>query len=392
LESDKDWGVKTEMTIKIGIVGARGLSTLAGFNSIAETEVVALCDLDEKLLDEQASLHNIEHKYRIYEDMLESDIDAVVVSSPMHLHVPQSIQAMEAGKDVLCEVTAGVTMDELWWLKEVVEQTGKVYMMAENYCYIPENQLILNMVKQGMFGDVYFGEGEYIHDVRSLALRKNRYNDTINPTWRKYWQLGKRGAFYPTHSLGPLMQWFEGDRIKSVASYGSGWHTDLRFRQEDTSITMCQMESGKLIKLRIDCISQRPHNMDYYTLQGTKGCFEAPRGLGDQHKIWLDSMGDEADHAKWRPLSDYLNYLPDRYKNATDIQKSSGHWGGDFFIVEDFVEAVKGLKKPAIDVYDACEWTAVALLSELSVMNGGRMMEMPNFRTSSSYADQIIKL
>ena len=35
----------------------------------------------------------------------------------------------------------------------------KVYMMAENYCYIPENQIIENMVRQGLFGEVYFGEG-----------------------------------------------------------------------------------------------------------------------------------------------------------------------------------------------------------------------------------------
>ncbi|WP_165352542.1 Gfo/Idh/MocA family protein [Bacillus infantis] len=379
------------MTIKVGIVGARGLSTLKGFKEIPDAEVVALCDLDEKFLDEQAARHDIDYKYRIYEDMLESDIDAVVIATPMQLHVPQAILALEAGKHVYSEVTAGVTIDELWWLKEVVEKSGKIYMLGENYCYIPQNQLILNMVKHGMFGEIYFGEGEYLHEARNLALKKTP-NGAESPTWRKYWQLGKRGTFYPTHSLGPLMQWFEGDRIKTVSSFGSGWHTDPRFRQEDTSVTICQLESGKLLKLRVDCISQRPHNMSYYTLQGTKGCFEAPRGLGDQHKLWLDSMGDEPDQYKWRPLSDYQEYLPERYKNATQEQKSAGHWGGDYFIVQDFVDAIKGVKKTPIDVYDACEWTAVGLLSELSIMNGGRTMDMPDFRNSSSYRDQIIKL
>jgi len=382
------------VTIKIGIVGARGLSTLSGFHALPDTEVVALCDLDEQYLRMQAEKHNIPNTYRIYEDMLQSDIDAVVVSTPMQLHVPQAIQALEHGKHVLCEVTAGVTIDELWWLKEAVETSGKVYMMAENYCYIPENQLILAMVEKGLFGKVYFGEGDYLHNIRDLAFQYNRSEATAGQqsgaTWRKYWQLGKRGTFYPTHSLGPIMQWFKGDRIRSVASFGSGWHTDPRFRQEDTSVTLCQMESGKLIKLRLDCISNRPHNMGYYALQGTKGSYEAPRGLGDQHKIYL-SAGDEG-HAEWQPLSDFYDLLPDRYKNVTEEQKSAGHWGGDFFIVEDFVEAIKGFQKPAIDVYDACEWTAVALLSELSVMNGGRTMDMPDFRNSLSFENQIIKL
>jgi len=383
------------MTIKVGIVGARGLSTLQGFQSIPDTEITALCDLDGDYVQEAAREHGIPRTYRIYEDMLESDIDAVVISTPMQLHVPQTIAALQAGKHVLCEVTAGVTMDELWWLKETVESSDKVYMMAENYCYIPEVQIITNMVKQGVFGEVYFGEGEYMHDVRSLAYQFNREDAAKRsaPTWRKYWQLGKRGNFYPTHSLGPVMNWFEGDRIKSVSCFGSGWHTDSRFRQEDTTITLCQMESGKLIKLRVDCISKRPLGINY-TLQGTKGCFEARSGVeGGQHLLWLESMGGDNEYErKWRPLSEFHEYLPARYKNATEEQKNARHWGGDYFIIEDFVNAIKGLEKPTIDVYDACEWTAVALLSELSVMNGGRTMDMPDFRKCGSYADQIIKL
>ncbi|WP_308637344.1 Gfo/Idh/MocA family oxidoreductase [Paenibacillus silvisoli] len=186
------------------------------------------------------------------------------------------------------------------------------------------------------------------------------------------------------------MQWFQGDRIKSVSCFGSGWHTDKRFKQEDTTVTMLRMASGKLIKLRLDVISKRPHNMSYYTLQGTKGCYEAPRGFGDDHKIWIEQA--EGEQPKWRPLSDFQAYMPERFQTITDEQKKAGHWGSDYFIAQDFVRAAKGELKSPIDVYDACEWTAVALLSELSVMNGGREMEMPDFRKQSTFGEQIIKL
>lgn len=377
-----------EGALRVGIVGVRGLSSLMGFNALPNVRVEALCDLDEDLLARESAKHGITHTYRVYEDMLASDINVVVVATPMQLHVQQAIQALEAGKHVLSEVTAGTTMDELWWLIEAARRSDRAYMMAENYLYIPENQLLNNMVRQGLFGEVYFGEGEYLHELKHM-----QYYPNGKTSWRKFWQLGKRGNFYPTHSLGPVMQWFPGDRIKTVSCFGTGWNTAPDIRQEDTTLTLCQMESGRLIKLRTDCVSERPHNLAFYSLQGTKGVYEAPRGLGDAHKVWLKGMDESTEKAKWRPLTDFYDaYMPERYKNATPEQKAAGHWGGDFFIIEDFVYAIRTGTRPPADLYDACEWTAVALLSELSVQNGGRAMEMPDFRNLSGMKEQVIKL
>lgn len=409
------------MTLKVGVAGARGLSMMLGFRSIEGVEVTALCELDEGLLQEGAAKLNIPHTYRVFEDMLDSDIDMVLIATPMQLHVQQTIQALEAGKHVLCEVTAGVTMDELWWLKEAVEKHNKVYMMAENCCYIPQNQLVKKFVEEGRFGEIYYAEGEYLHAFRHLAYGYNRRLPATDSeqrqrrmSWRHYWQLGKRGNFYPTHSLGPIMQWFKGDRIKSVACFGTGWHTAPELRQEDSSDTIVQLESGKLIRLRLDCISNRPSNT-YYSLQGTKGAFEAPRGLGDDYKIYFHTEGADMNQAKWQPMRDYYDELPQRYRDATEEQRAGGHWGEDvldfgaprkglesvregsstswgYFIVQDFVDAVRGGTPPPIDVYDACEWTAVGLLSELSVMNDGRPIDVPDFRRAATRRDQELKL
>jgi len=374
--------------IKIGIVGARGLSFMTGFQNIEGVKVEALCDLDEDLLRKQSQTYGIGKTFRVYDDMLECDIDAVVVATPMQFHVMHSIAALQAGKHVMSEVTAGVNMEELWWLVEEVEKSGKSYMFAENYCYIPQVQLIQSMVDKGLFGDLYYAEGEYLHELKNLSVYENG-----KVSWRSYWQLGRRGNFYPTHSLGPLMKWFKNERIESVTSFGTGWNTVPEFRQEDTSVTLCRTKSGKLIKLRLDCLSQRPHNLSYYTVQGTNGCYEAPRGMGDDHKIWFKGMDKDTDHARWRPLADfYDDHMPERYKNATKEQINAGHWGGDFFIVEDFINAIKNKTKPPIDIYDACEWTAVALLSELSIMNNNKQMQMPDFKAGHLKENQITKI
>ena len=86
--------------LKIGIAGGRGLSTLMGFKAMEGVEIAAMCDLDEDLLKAKSAEHSIPHTYRVFDDMLESDIDAVVIATPMQCHVPQAIAALEAGKHV----------------------------------------------------------------------------------------------------------------------------------------------------------------------------------------------------------------------------------------------------------------------------------------------------
>lgn len=379
--------------IKVGIVGARGLSVVGAMKAMPdEVKVVAMCDLDEGALQSAKEFITKDTEtadelqlYRIYEDMLEkADIDAVVISTPMQCHVPQAILALQAGKHVLCEVTAAVSMDELWWLIENVEKSGKIYMYAENYCYTPEVQLVRQMVKKGYFGEIYYGEGEYTHDCTEL---RNWHGKT---GWRSYWQMGTRGPFYPTHSLGPVMQCFDDDRIVSIAAFSSGNHNPYGLRNDDVNQVMCQLASGKLVKIRVDTISPRPHNMTYYQIQGTKGCYEAPRGLGDVAKVAVVTEDNPTGYTTWRPLSDFNDLLPDRYKSGEG--DNAGHGGGDFYIVKDFIDAIETGVQPELNVYKAAEWTSVALLSQLSVTNGGRTIEVPNFRANMPWEEKRIKL
>ncbi len=373
--------------IKIGIVGARGLSTVGAIKAMPDdAEIVAMCDLDEGALEAAKAAIGKEdlQLYRIYGDMLEkADIDAVIISTPMQCHVPQAIEALQAGKHVMCEVTAAVSMDELWWLIENVEKSGKIYMYAENYCYMPEVQLVRQLVKKGFFGEIYYGEGEYTHDCTSL---RNWHGKT---GWRSYWQMGTRGSFYPTHSLGPVMQCFDDDRIVSIASFSPGNHNPYGLRNDDLTQTLCQLASGKLVKIRVDTISPRPHAMAYYQIQGTKGCYESNR-LGGEPQIALDTDKERVGCTAWRSLWEYKEHLPDRYKSGEG--DSAGHGGGDYYIVKDFIDAIKTNTQPELNVYKAAEWTSVALLSQLSVTNNGKVLEVPNFRKNMTWEEKKIKI
>lgn len=383
------------MSIKLGIAGRRGLNYMAGFIDLPDVEVVSFCDMNQDVCDAAKKDFNIPNTFRIFEDMITTDIDAVFIATPMNFHTPQTLTALEAGKHVLCEVTLGVSMDELFWIKSAVERSDKVFMMCENYCYRPDVVLINKLIEEDYFGEIYYGEGEYIEDIRSWLTLPNGAR-----SWRQYWQVGKRGSFYPTHCVGPLMKWFKDDQIDEVTCYGVGPYVAPEFRQEDTTVTMLRLKSGKLIKVRVDVMSPRPNQNAYFQLQGTKGCIELPRGPLGQQGMHYAYFGDGSPKIsrglKWENLWDYSDLLPENYRNmpqgAKELAKNGDYntCGGDYYVVQDFIAAVKGEKPSPVDIYDACEWSAVALLSEFSVMNNARTMKMPDFRSDDF--ENIIKL
>ncbi|MCL1951841.1 MAG: hypothetical protein FWF60_03330, partial [Oscillospiraceae bacterium] len=83
---------------KIGIAGTRGRSTLLGFQCVENAAVTAVCDLDEDTLNAFGDEAGVppSGRFRVFEDMLAADIDAVVISTPMQCHVPQALSAMLA--------------------------------------------------------------------------------------------------------------------------------------------------------------------------------------------------------------------------------------------------------------------------------------------------------
>ncbi len=364
--------------LRIGIAGKRGLSCLSGLRAVAGVEVTAFCELNPQVLQEEATRHGIPRQFTHFEAMLEV-VDAVIVATPMPLHVPQSVLALQAGKHVLSEVTAAVSLEECWQLREAVLRSGKTYMLAENYCYFEPNVLIREMTRQGLFGEPYFGEGEYIHEVRAL-----HHNANGSPNWRAVWQVGVNGCTYGTHSLGPVMQWFQAanpdERIATVTCLGTGRHTDPEHPHDDTTLMLCQLQSGKLIKIRLDMLSNRPHLPNYYALQGTLGVYEAARFPGESGRVWLGENRPE-EHRAWKPLADFNHLLPAQWRERAQEATQSAHGGGDYHIGREFAESILTDSPPPIDIYDALEWTAAGLCSQLSIVSGGLPIPIPDFHS-----------
>lgn len=357
----------------IGIVGKRGAAFIAGFRSIPDIRVSALCEADPEILQTLAGRYGIPNRYSDLADLLDSDIDAIVVATPMNLHVPQAMMALGKGKHVLSEVTAAVSIEECPPLVQAVGQSGCVYMMAENYCYMKSNMLVRHLAREGLFGEIYYAEGAYIHDCHSI-----HYDAQGHPTWRTVWQVGKNGCTYGTHSLGPVLQWLD-ERVATVSCLGSGIHAEPHHKMEDTVTMLCKTEGGSLINIRVDMQSHRPHNMTHYVLQGTRGAYQSARRAGEPNLIWLE--GRSSGREVWDDLTAYeAEFLPEPWRSLGSEAVAAGHGGGDFFVARAFVQSILDGAPPPIDVYRALDFTVPGLVSEQSIAQGGLPLPIPDFR------------
>src|SRR5271168_854969 len=162
---------------RIGIIGTggRGTSLLENLLS-ADARVLALCDVVREKAEHAQSLvvkagqpapeiytagdHDFEKL------VARDDLDLVIIATPWDWHVEMAVAAMKQGKHAATEVPAAYTIEDCWKLVDTSEQTRRHCIMLENCCYGYNETLVLRMVHAGLFGDLLYGEGAYLHDLR----------------------------------------------------------------------------------------------------------------------------------------------------------------------------------------------------------------------------------
>jgi len=358
--------------VRFGVLGAgRGAGIARAMRYAPSAELIALCDMNEERLQRAAAETGVRQIYVRYEDLLASDVDAVIVASPMPLHVEHSVQALRAGKHVLSEVTAATSLDQCWQLLEAVKSAGLKYMLAENYNYQRPWSIVVGMVEAGLFGELYYGEADQIQEFKGgFPHPDTGYN------WRTAELAMRQGHQYITHNLGPLYQVFK-ERIKTVVCLGSGQRHLEWARADSTCVVLLETEKGKLLRIRLDFFSDRPSNFTYIGLQGVNAAYEAPRGPKDEHKVYVHG---QTKPGTWQSLWDYEDYLSPRWKEMPSEAVNNGYDGGTPIMIEEFARCIIDDTRPPIDVVDALNITAPGLLSEVSRENGGVPVEVPEFK------------
>ena len=391
--------------------GLRGQSHLNLLLRRDDVDLVAICDIDDHMLTsaKNAIAKSGKKMPQVYtgnpyawQDLLkQQQLDGVIIATPWEWHKPMIIGSLEAGvKYVATEVILGITLQDHWDVVKSAEYHNANVMMLENVCYRRDVMAILNMVRQGLFGELIHLQGGYQHNLRGVKFNNGGPDGGIGcefgekafseARWRTEHSVHRNGDLYPTHGIGPLAHYIDINRgnvfttLCSFSSKSRGLHdyvvkhcgnehpsAKTKFKLGDVVTTSINCANGETILLQHDTNLPRPYSLGF-RVQGTGGLWmDVANGIyvegqskedeWDAAKTWLEKY----DHPLWR-----------RWNGEAE---GAGHGGMDFFVIHAFVESIKRKTPTPQDVYDAAAWSAITPLSEQSIELGNATVPFPDF-------------
>ena len=409
------WDLTTKPVEKVrcAVIGlSRGFTHVDSAANIPFAEVVAVCDIVEARAKgaAEAVKKNTGKEPAIYfgdenvwEKMLErDDIDVVYIATPWEWHVPMALKAMEQGKHAFVEVSPAVTVDQCWQLVDMAEKTQRHCSILENCCYGEEELFVLNLARQGFFGDLKHAECAYIHNLAEGVL----WSLGSEGDWRRDYHRFMDGNLYPTHGLGPVAQYLNigrGDAFKFVVSVSSpefnltqfrdkhqpnnGKHKEEKYICGDMNTSIIKTQLGRTIMIQHDVVSPRPYSR-INALCGTQATFFGyPSRLAvsadNQHPI-LDPQ-EKHGSDEWTYQDDKLakfmqaNSHPLVKKIGELAKKVGGHGGMDFIMNYRMLDCLRQGITPDMTVYDAADWSSILEISTRSVKEGSMPIQCPDF-------------
>ena len=384
--------------VRVGFVGVGGQGTVhvENFLTLQGVDVRAICDIvPEKVRSAQDKVvgagqprpAGYDRGPRDFVRMIaEQELDLVFTATPWEWHVPVCLEALRNGKHAATEVPMAYTVDDCWRLVEAAERYHKHCVMMENCCYDRREMLMLNLVRQNMFGELQHAECAYNHDLRSV-----KFSNDGEGLWRRAHATRRNGNFYPTHGLGPIAQCLninrgnQFDYLVSMSSNSRGlqlWQDEHltaddprraeRYVQGDVNTTMIRTVQGQTIYLVHDTNLPRPYNR-INMIQGTKGLMQ-----GWPDRIYVE--GRSAREDAWENLDHWFEqYEHPFWKSETVKNRSVGHGGMDWLEDWRLVVCLRGGLPTDQNVYDGASWSSICELTERSVASKSRSMDIPDF-------------
>jgi len=245
--------------LKIGIIGCGGIANgkhLPALSTVDEASIVAFCDIVPERMEQAGEKYGTKG-YKLYADykklLEDKSIDVVHVLTPNKDHSYITVDALEAGKHVMCEKPMAISYVEAKKMLDAKNKTGKKLTIGYQTRYQADSQYLKAACERGDLGDIYYAKA---HAVRRRAV----------PTWGVFLDEEKQGGGplidIGTHALDLTLWMMNNYKPKSVmgntykmlganGNSGNAWGPwdPAKFTVEDSAFGFITMENGATIML-----------------------------------------------------------------------------------------------------------------------------------------------
>jgi predicted dehydrogenase len=362
--------------INIAIIGLGfGAEFIPIYQKHPLANMVAICQRNKEKAEEIGRAFGIKKVYTDYDELLlDPEIDAVHINTPIQNHAEQSLKALRAGKHVACTVPMATTLEECRAIVAETERTGLTYMMMETVIYSREFLFVKEMYEKGELGKIQF-------------LRASHQQEMAG--WPGYWE-GLPPMHYATHCVGPVLA-LPKAQAEYVSCFGSGRIDDNLIPKYGSpfAIETCHIKlkdsdlSAEVTRSLFNTARQYRESFDVY---GSKKSFEWTLV---EHEESVIHTGETPSKVK---IPDYAHLLPAEIASFTtagvydsdDNQhlsfiQGSGHGGSHPHLVHEFLIALTDGRQPYPNARQSANNTCVGILAHESAMNGGEIKYLPEF-------------
>jgi predicted dehydrogenase len=346
-----------------------------------QVNVAAICRRNESKLCEMGEAFGVDKCYTRYEELLaDPQIDFVHINSPIPDHAWMSIEALRAGKHVMCTVPMATTIADCEKICQLASDTGLKYMMAETVVYSREFLFIRDMYLRGEFGRIQYLQASHPQDMDG---------------WPDYWER-MIPMHYATHVVSPVLGLMD-SRAEYVSCFGSGRvRDDIREKSGNSfAVESCHIKiadsdvSAHVWRFLYDTARQYRESFDVY---GSKQSFEWTLVEGQSH-ILHTAKRPEPEIPRPVEVPDFAHLLPVEIQPFTrsivdadhlSFLQGSGHGGSHPHLVNEFVRALIDNRDPWPDAATSANWTCVGILAHESAVHGGEIRWLPEFTFTRS--------
>lgn len=363
--------------VNVAMVGLGfGAEFIPIYQAHPDANVHAICRRNEKELNKVGDTFGIENRYVNYEDVLSDPlVDFVHINSPIPDHGRMTLQALDAGKHVMCTVPMSTSIAECEQIVDTVKKTGLKYMMAETVVYSREFLYIKELYEKGELGKLQYLSASHPQDMDG---------------WPEYWEY-MIPMHYATHVVSPVLG-LTNSKAEYVSCFGSGEvREDIRkksgnrFAVESCHIKLLDSDlSAHIWRFLYDTARQYRESIDVY---GSKKSFEWTLTEGGKHVLHT-AKKPEHEIPELIDVPDYAHLLPAPIRKFTQsIQdaehlsfiQGGGHGGSHPHMVHEMLSALVENRDPWPNAVTSANWTCVGICAHQSAEKGGQIVHLPGF-------------